>query len=108
MKPMSRTSILLSAKPLVDFLERQIGLLRNQVEQLLLVRLGQQAGMASAGFGFDATRRPLPEPMHCSRDPDVDQARDYPPALTLLSQRCRTLAQGIPVPLAMASLGRRR
>src|SRR5262245_57210055 len=50
MKPMSRTSILLSAKPLVDFLERQIGLLRNQVEQLLLVRLGSKRVWPAPGL----------------------------------------------------------
>src|SRR5262249_35990557 len=78
---------------------RQIGLLGNEVEQPILVRLERRPAVASAGFIFDAAcRRPQVEPTHCCRSGDVEQARDLAPALTLLDQCNRARTQVIRVP----------
>src|SRR5262249_24722855 len=91
--------LLLSTKSFADFLQRQIGLLGNEVEQPILVRLERRPAVASAGFIFDAAcRRPQVEPTHCCRSGDVEQARDLAPALTLLDQCNRARTQVIRVP----------
>src|SRR5215813_3923409 len=91
--------LLLSTKSFADFLQRQIGLLGNEVEQPILVRLERRPTVASAGFIFDAAcRRPQVEPTHCCRSGDVEQARDLAPALTLLDQCNRARTQVIRVP----------
>src|SRR5215831_18582204 len=91
--------LLLSTKSFADFLQRQIGLLGNEMEQPILVRLERRPAVASAGFIFDAAcRRPQVEPTHCCRSDDVEQARDLAPALTLLDQCNRARTQVIRVP----------
>src|SRR5215510_9800703 len=102
--------LLLAAKPVADLLERQIGLLRHEIEQPLLVRLERRTTVPSAGFRRDAPRSVPPvKPTHCRRGSKVEHTRDLPPALSLLDHNNRTLPQvlrvtlchGTPPPLPM-------
>src|SRR5215475_14369604 len=93
--------LLLSAKSLADFLERQIRLFCHEIKQPLLVRLERRATVTGARFGRDvAGPAPPIEPTHCCGGCKFEQTRDLPPALSLLDHRNRTLPQVFRVPLA--------
>src|SRR5215831_2048683 len=92
--------LLLSAKSLADFLERQIRLFCHEIKQPLLVRLERRATVTGPRFGRDVARPAPPiEPTHRCGGCKVEQTRDLPPALSLLDHRNRTLPQVFRVPL---------
>src|SRR5262245_102843 len=86
--------LLLAAKPVANLLQRQIGLLRYQIEQPLLVCVERRAAVPGAGFRRDAACSGPPiEPTHRRRGCKVEHPRRLPPALPLLDHRDRALAQ---------------
>jgi len=57
--------LLFAREPVADFLERQIGLFGDDIEQPLRVSLKRRAAVAGAGLGLDRARRdPAIEPAH--------------------------------------------
>src|SRR5262245_44182463 len=92
--------LLLAAKPVANLLQRQIGLLRYQIEQPLLVCVERRAAVPGAGFRRDAACSGPPiEPTHRRRGCKVEHPRRLPPALPLLDHRNCALAQVLGVPL---------
>jgi hypothetical protein len=79
---------LLAAKPIADLLERQIGLVRDESEQPLLMCLEWRATMTGAGLGLHAAcRLPSLKSTHRRRRCKVERARDLPPATAHESKR---------------------
>ena len=94
------SELLLTAQTVADLLKCQVGLLRHEIEQPLLVDLERRAAVAGAGSRRDAAL-PLPpiKPTHRRRGGKLEQTRDLPPAFSLLHHCNRTLAQVFRVPL---------